>query len=304
MRRVRTGCLTVLVALTVGFVATRADAQTVADLRGNWADGVNAGDTTAMTNPVDYYSGRWDYYSADTLEALARRWSFNDFNDSVGNADVVSIYGNAQLAGGQLVLDGAGDFVQTAVIGNTITEKTLIAWVTLNNLEQGNGCAALGIQEGGGVTFDSIVYEERTPRQWMAGSDFFRRTPVNNGGPAETSTEEVMMAIVYGSDNSISIYRNGALYAPTYVMHGLQTYDAGVANFVLGRRALSWGPELNGSINEARIYADALTADQIALLYGLGPDQLEEPSGVIPEPAGLGLIGMALLSLRRKRRAL
>ena len=53
------------------------------------------------------------------------------------------------------------------------TDKTLVSWVTLSNTTQQGG-SALTIQRG--VAFDAIVFGEKQPGKWMAGSDYFART--------------------------------------------------------------------------------------------------------------------------------
>ena len=63
------------------------------------------------------------------------------------------------------------------------TDKTLVAWVSPANLTQRGG-SALTIQVGD--RFDAIVLGERSPGRWMAGSNFFRRTP--DPGVQERST--------------------------------------------------------------------------------------------------------------------
>ena len=59
--------------------------------------------------------------------------------------------------------------------GTTAAPKTLEVWVRLANVSQSGG-AAIGIQTPDGGVFDAIVFGERDPRQWMAGSDNYVRT--------------------------------------------------------------------------------------------------------------------------------
>ena len=49
--------------------------------------------------------------------------------------------------------------------------------------------------------FDAIVYAERQPRRWMAGSSFFKRTQDAVPGFEEKETDKlIQMAISYGND--------------------------------------------------------------------------------------------------------
>jgi len=146
-----------------------------------------------------------------------------------------------------------------------------------------------------------------TDNNWMNGSNGFSRTDLTDPGATETSTSEIMLAIVYNSDNSIDIYREGSLYY-SFTKGTLQNYLGGTSFAMFGRREDVAGPEFDGIINEARIYGDALTAQQIATLFELGPDLLEAPpSGTVPEPSTLVLAVLSMMGLampwRRRKRA-
>jgi hypothetical protein len=58
------------------------------------------------------------------------------------------------------------------------TEKTLVSWLTLDNLTQQGG-SALTIQRGD--QFDAIVFAEKEGGRWMAGSENFGRTQAEQG---------------------------------------------------------------------------------------------------------------------------
>jgi beta-fructofuranosidase len=78
------------------------------------------------------------------------------------------------------------------------TDKTLVSWVALANTSQQGG-SALTIQRGD--QFDGIVFGEKVPGKWMAGSDFYSRTQRDRqANPADSKTF-VQIAIVYkGND--------------------------------------------------------------------------------------------------------
>ena len=66
-----------------------------------------------------------------------------------------------------------------------------------------------------GDQFDGIVFGERAPGKWMAGSDFFARTQADQHASAVEKADDktqIQMAMVY-KGNQISIYRNGEPYA-------------------------------------------------------------------------------------------
>jgi sucrose-6-phosphate hydrolase SacC (GH32 family) len=156
-----------------------------------------------------------------------------------------------------------------AVIGSAAcaeaADKTLVSWVTLANTTQQGG-SALTIQSYD--RFDGIVFGEKVVGKWMSGSEGFARTQGSQQASAvekADNTALVQMAIVY-KDNHISIYRNGEPYA---------SYEANNEDLlksqnqaVFGLRHEGAGPTqtLKGSIEEARIYDKALTADEIKKL--------------------------------------
>jgi hypothetical protein len=226
---------------------------------------------------------------------LVHQWKFNGFaTDSVGSAHG-TFGGGASIVGDRLSLDGIDDQVLTSPIDATITERTLVSWVSLNDLNQPGGGSALSIQVGAGsgaAGFDGIVYGERAAMQWMAGSNGFSRSVLNNGGAAETVTNpgEVMMAITYAANNDITIYRNGAEYASAAnaTQGSINTYTGGVADVLFGRRHDGAGNPLNGFVNEARIYNEVLSPSEIADVFADGPDL--SPSDPPPPPPGPELL--------------
>ncbi len=152
-----------------------------------------------------------------------------------------------------------------SIVCAAITDKTLVAWVSLANLTQQGG-SALTIQSGD--EFDAIVLGERARGKWMAGSDHFRRTQKNqNANAAETAGHDtlVQMAIVY-EGNNVRIYRNGAPYA-AYTAQNIDLLKAVNHIAVFGLRHIGAGSgTFAGMIEDARIYGRALTAAEIQSL--------------------------------------
>jgi hypothetical protein len=90
----------------------------------------------------------------------------------------------------------------------------------------------------------------------------------------ETLAEHSLRQQQYAADNSISIYRDGALYASAAnASQGvLNTYNGGLANVIFGRRHDGAGNPLNGFINEARIYNSVLSPTEVNNIFLSGPD--------------------------------
>ncbi len=213
--------------------------------------------------------------------ALVHRWSFDDgtANDSVGTAHG-TLYNGATISGGQLHLDGVNDYVRTSPLPETLGARTLMVWVTLSNLTQRAGSALTLENPTDDDTFDGIIFGEQEARRWINGSEYALRWNTSAGtlaSPEETSLGQVWIAIVYGdptrSSDNIRIYRNGVLYADYTPPNPRIAYPAGVADVLIGVRhsdlaggtgtADGFDEFLAGSIDEARLYDTALTADQI-----------------------------------------
>ncbi len=198
--------------------------------------------------------------------ALAR-WSFNGAPMPMKG----ELKGGAKFEADRLQLGKSGAYYQTENFPQEIREKTLEAWVSLGSLEQrGGGVISL---EGEGGVFDGIVFGERQPKRWMAGSNSFVRT-VDQPLPEETATlgSFVQVAIVYRSDNSIQLYRNGAALGPAYTPKApLQTFPAGTAHVLLGLRhhGASNG-FFTGELQQAALYDRALSAEEIARSFRAG----------------------------------
>lgn len=123
------------------------------------------------------------------------------------------------------------------------------------------------IQTPDGGIFDSIVYAEQSPRQWLSGSNFFARTqPFQGANESEAAIREVHLAIVYAQDGTVVGYRDGKPYGKPYKSNGPQEFKAGEAVVTFGVRHLPAGGNkmLSGRILRAQLYDRALSAEEIA----------------------------------------
>lgn len=217
-------------------------------------------------------------------------WEFNDdLKDSVGSLDA-TLHGAAKIEDGCLVLDGKDAYASTPPLPVDLHEKTLEGWVQLDSLEQrGGGVISLQTLDGG--VFDAIVFGEREPLKWMAGSNSFVRTKSFDGvAESDAKDRAVHMAIVYQKDGTIVGYRDGVPYGVAYQSDELQTYPAGKSQVIFGLRHAPAGGNrlLKGRIQRALLYDHALSPDEIAasaeaadrnyvsrarMLASLSPDQ-------------------------------
>jgi hypothetical protein len=197
------------------------------------------------------------------------RWKFQDGGAAAGG----KLHGGAEVVGGRLRLQRAAQSsFESDPIPETIREKTLEAWVVLSDLDQAGG-AAISIESTPDRDFDAIVFGERQPRKWIAGSGGFARTH-DLEAPQESASagQAVHMAAVYRADNSITLYRNGERYAAPYVpAAALRTFEKGAATVLLGlRHTGASNGFLDGEILQAGLHARALDDAEVAAAFRAG----------------------------------
>jgi hypothetical protein len=190
-------------------------------------------------------------------------WTFDNLNDTQGKLPL-TLTGNAHLENGALVLDGKS-MARSGSLPKKLKAKTLEAWVQLDNLTQRGG-GVITVQGKDGVLFDSIVFAEKTPSHWVAGSNFFDRSELFEG-PAETeaATRPVHIAVVYQPDGTISGYRDGKPYGRTYRKAPAALFEAESSQILLGCRhgSPTGNKGVAARIFRARLYNRALTPEEI-----------------------------------------
>ena len=203
------------------------------------------------------------------------RWEFDEgdkdsVRDSIGTLHA-KLNGKARIEEGALVLDGKEGYAATAPLEKDLGEKTLEAWVRLDSLEQRGG-GVIGVQTLDGSVFDSLVFGEKEPRRWLAGSDFFRRSKSfeQAADEQEAAHQFVHVALVYRSDKRIIAYRAGQPYGEPYQSESLATFAAGKSQVIFGMRHGPPGGNkmLAGRIDRAALYDRALSPDEIAASAG------------------------------------
>ncbi len=192
------------------------------------------------------------------------QWDFDEgLQDAIGSVDAKA-EGNAVVQDGALVVDGQSHVV-TVPLDRDLGEKTLEAWVQLDDLDQRGG-GVITVQTKNGVVFDSIVIGEKQARRWLAGSNGFARTKAFGGNDeAEAIDQPVHVAITYHADGRITGYRNGEPYGQPYQSSGLQRFSAGdtVVTFGLRHLPATGNRFLKGRILQARLYDRALSAEEV-----------------------------------------
>ena len=199
------------------------------------------------------------------------RWEFDgDLTDSLGDLDATA-HGGAKVESGALVLDGKQAYAVTGPLDRELSAKTLEVWLQLASLDQRGG-GAIGVQTVGGERFDAIVFGEQEPRQWLAGSDFFKRTKafVKAAEESDAGQRAIHLVIAYHADGRIAAYRNGQPYGEPYLSGGAATFEPGKSQVVFGLRHSPPGGNkmLAARIERASLYDRALSADEVAASTG------------------------------------
>jgi hypothetical protein len=262
--------------------------------------------------------------------ALVHRYSFNDgtARDSVGGADGVPVRG-ASFANGQVVFDPAvntgsntnpatGQYVDLPNGIAKFRNLTLEVWFTWRG-----GNAWQRVVDFGNITTKAEITPTDTTTGY-SGQGFIIITPRNapgnllaqisinsHGDPSDTdfsfmttplsTNVEHHVVFTHSPDTGQErLYLDGAL-----VGQDVATVDPSTTtylNYWLGRSNFQADPFFNGSINEFRIYDNALTPGAVQFNFARGANG----AIAIPEPAGataaLALGGALLLRRRCGRR--
>ncbi|MGB3120121.1 MAG: LamG domain-containing protein, partial [Verrucomicrobiales bacterium] len=183
------------------------------------------------------------------------------------------LLGGARVEGGVLRLNGRTSAALSPLLDRPLRDKTLLAWVKLDGLNQRGG-GVVTLQTPNGAVFDAIVIGEQETAHWLAGSNNFQRTqPLRGAAETEAGGTFVAVAVTYAADGRIAFYRNGKPYGESYLSKGLQAYEAGDCNLSLGMRHSPGGgnKHLAGAISRVRVYDRALSSSDVALASDADP---------------------------------
>lgn len=189
-------------------------------------------------------------------------WEFNgDLKESLRSLDLTQ-HGKIEFKDGMVVLKRA--YLLSKGLPIELKAKSLEVWCLVHGLDQ-NGGGLMGIQ-GPGDFFDTIVIGERQPRHWISGSNGFSRTEDFPESTPETKDGELLhLAMTYTEDGTTTLFRDGKPYGKPF-RKGVATFPKDQASVIFGLRHLPPGGNrfLNVSIDKARLYDRALTAEEVA----------------------------------------
>lgn len=201
-------------------------------------------------------------------------WTFEKGNELV---DLMGNFGDIELKGAT-VNDGVLNLginkwaITTGYSGPDVEDKTLVAWAYLDDLNVTKG-ALLAINQTSSDSFDAIVYAEREPKRWMAGSSHYNRTQDFVPGFAEDASTIgvlIQMAISYEGRAMTHVigYRNGEVIGD-YRHGAAATWKKGDTEALFGPRAVIGGTVYGwvvARLEDARIYGAVLDQNYIKAL--------------------------------------
>lgn len=199
------------------------------------------------------------------------KWDFKQSEHEIVGDLSGHLIGDAKIENGKLCLPCEGSYYKTDPIPFKLTEKTMVAQVYLDNLEQRGG-GLITVQSINGVTFDAIVYGEGKPKTWNNGSEHgIRIRGVEGTEETASSGQPIWMGITYFKDGKICLYKNGSPYRTIIQPETpLQHYRKKQSNVLLGKRHEGGANAyLKCKIEFAQIYDSALSEKQMAALYKL-----------------------------------
>ncbi|HEX4048931.1 MAG TPA: LamG-like jellyroll fold domain-containing protein, partial [Elusimicrobiota bacterium] len=217
---------------------------------------------------------------------LAAQWHFDESSgsyalDASGNGDVGTIVGGSSWTAGQygqaLYLNGTSNEVDTPFVQNAVTAYTVEMWVKTTDAgterafvqDRGSGAGqsltfGMGTSGGGHGSAGSVSFELDSNGTDIGVSSVLT---IDDGAwhhiagvwsaPSGTPVSTSQFAIyIDGSPATVTAGSVGSVSSPLTGLGGVK----------LGRHD-AWGTNLNGTIDEVRIYTTALTAAQIASDY-------------------------------------
>ncbi|HVV73387.1 MAG TPA: LamG-like jellyroll fold domain-containing protein, partial [Verrucomicrobiae bacterium] len=224
---------------------------------------------------------------------LTHRYSFNETAGATAAADSVAgagwdatLNGDANLDGHQLVLDGTfGTFAQlpAGVITNA-TAVTVETWATFG-VQVGDWARVFdfGSTDDQGNVVSDFRIEPRAPGNYV---DCFFGAPggsayVNHPQGLDNQTNVHLVVVLNPSAGVLAVYTNGTLISSP--PNGTLPALSGLVDQLsyIGKSFYSADPYLTASIDEFRVWNQALTPAQIEASFEAGPNNVSTNAGAL-----------------------
>ena len=274
--------------------------------------------------------------SASQAQSLAHRYSFNvdgQAEDSVGTANGTLLGGT--IASGNLTTDGTngqniGVSLPAAAVAGLNSSFSIQQFLSVT-VNQPDFAVGASFSDRGAISPGDPTTTPPTAPNPTGTTNFVIFQP-SRGGGANPSSFAVAGPNVGGSGMQAQINVLGdritAANSPadvvfsydaststgSYYINGVLANSANVGALDLSLKGAKIGINgngpfvndagLNGSTNDFRIFAGALSQAQVSSLDALGanPSNTSIATALVPEPASLGLLGLGGLGLLTRRR--
>ena len=158
------------------------------------------------------------------------------------------------------------------------TDKTLVSWICFDE-EEPKHCSVITVQSVD--KYDALAFGQDAPRKWSTASDDNSRSQTQEQ-LAQNPIQDIvlgqfmMMAVVY-KDNSVTIYRDGEVYAEYTINEPYDFLNSPYLQLVIGCVNLNpnYATSFIGKVKDVRLYAQALTQEQILSLRPNQPSEIQ-----------------------------
>jgi hypothetical protein len=226
------------------------------------------------------------FFACHTHAGLIHRYSFQEagaVKDSVGTAD--GDLKGASVSNGALTLKNDGknsddDDVQYVAFTKPILPKTgsvtLVFWFTASDAPAFSRILDLGDQdnsEGKAFIYFTPRDSDDQSRAAITATDAGSKTNIDNDR-LDDGKQHMVAIIVDGTAKKLHVFVDGK-EAGTPADLGDNTLDkVSTKHAWIGRSAYDNDPGLSATINEFRVYDNALAGDDVAAAYKAGPAAL------------------------------
>ncbi|MCB9693147.1 MAG: hypothetical protein H6736_15160 [Alphaproteobacteria bacterium] len=212
-----------------------------------------------------------------SAQELVGHWTFEDgvtLDDTTGLWDPLVLTGASVSAGSLDVTGSESRALARGYTGPTITSRTLVSWVDLTSAAAGG---PLTLDKQASPAFDGIVFNQTFGQVWQSGSDGGSRNI--SGGASASGLEQVAISYDFGpSGVTVTMCQDG-VQVNTADFAAAPSFTSTEAEVHMGIRhtILNGDPrgDMEGTIEENRLYAVALRCEEIALLE---PSTCDSPS--------------------------
>jgi hypothetical protein len=266
-------------------------------------------DATLTLKQVKIKGGSGTFDKKKIISTALGYWDFTvSMKDKAGKVgDMRFVKGSASIGDGGadgegLRLTAPNDAVKTRFLASRKLpiRKTLVAWVTLEDLNVTGGAVISIINEA--EKFTALVFAENQAGKWIVGSDWHKRT--KNVAPSQETNagEKIFIAATFdeqlkNNNVVIQMYRNGVKYGEPYrknknnqYLHAqTQIFEAGTWGVLIGPRHGTSGA-IDATVHQIGVWDRALSEYEIATLYG----KYTSPGGILITQGSLNIINSVL----------